>query len=159
MEQVRALVPDNIRVDWVGTGPNGRPDAENQRVLDEFCPPKNKVTGLRPWTLDILVNVGMAGEGTDCMDVTEVVYLTPANITISTQQTAGRGARIMKADLQPTCHINVDSGSEMSKYVGAAVMDLFDDDRAPGNDDEDDDDTKDPRDPATTPNCPSISAG
>lgn len=142
VDQVRALVPDNIRVDWVGTGPNGRTDDENKTTLVQFCPPKDKVSKTRPWTLDILVNVGMAGEGTDCMDVSEIVYLTPANITISNLQMAGRGARIMKADPQPTCHINVDSGSEMAKHIGAAVMDLFDDEPPPG--DPDDDDTREP---------------
>ena len=125
VDQIKSLVPENIKVDWVGTGPYGRTKEENDRVLKAFCPPKDKITGRRPWTLDILVNVGMAGEGTDCVDVTEVVFLTPANITITNLQTIGRGARIMAAEPQPVCHINVDSGSELAVYIGTAIMDLF----------------------------------
>ena len=61
-EQIKSLVAPGIDVDWVGTGPRGRSDAENDEVLKRFCPKKNE-QDIRPWTLDILVNVGMAGEG------------------------------------------------------------------------------------------------
>lgn len=130
MDQVRSLVPQNFSVDWVGTGPNGRSQDINDDVLNkQFCPPKNKITKQRPWTLDILINVGMAGEGTDCIDVTEVVFLTPANITTSNLQIIGRGSRpmIIGHGEQPRCHVNVDTGSEMAEHIGARVMELFDD--------------------------------
>jgi superfamily II DNA or RNA helicase len=130
-DQVKALLPDGMTVDWVGTGPNGRSQDENDRVLNEqFCPPKNKLTKKRPWVLDILINVGMAGEGTDCIDPTEIVFLTPANVSTSNLQTIGRGSRpmIIAHGDQPTCHVNVDSGSDMASYIGARVMDLFDED-------------------------------
>jgi superfamily II DNA or RNA helicase len=129
-EQVSALIPDNMSVDWVGTGPFGRLGPENDAVIERFCPNKNPMTGRREWKLDILVNVGMAGEGLDTTDVTEVVFLTPANLTISNYQIMGRGARAMPG--MPLCHINVDTSSPMAgeddKYNGAKVMQLFDED-------------------------------
>lgn len=126
-EQLRSLLPDHYSVDWVGTGPSGRSPKENADVLASFCPPKDKATGKRPWTLDVLVNVGIASEGLDTTDVTEVVFLTPANITITNLQTIGRGARLIPGlpNQQPVCHVNVDTGSQMAKYAGQAVMDLF----------------------------------
>lgn len=128
-EQIRALLPETMRVNWVGTGPDGRSDNVNEAIINEFCPEKDPATGKRKWTLDVLVNVGMASEGLDSMDVAEVVFLTPANITITALQTIGRGARRMAAGVekQPHCHVNVDTCSEMSAYVGERVMDLFDD--------------------------------
>jgi superfamily II DNA or RNA helicase len=126
--QVRALVPDNISVDWVGTGTSGRSDDENKAALLKFCPPKDKATGRRSHSLDVLINVGMAGEGLDTTNVTEIVFLTPANITITNLQMIGRGARVIAGmQEQPKCHINVDTGSEMAPLVGEGIMDIFDD--------------------------------
>lgn len=127
-DQVRALLPENMKVDWVGTGPSGRGDKENEEVLRAFCPEKDAVTGRRLWTLDVLVNVGMASEGLDSCDVTEVVFLTPANLTISNMQTIGRGARLMPGlNVQPSCFVNVDTGSPLAQFVGDKVMRVFDD--------------------------------
>jgi hypothetical protein len=126
-QQIESLKPDFMSVDWVGTGPEGRPDNENAEVLKRFCPSKDKITKRREWTLDILVNVGIASEGLDSTDVCEVVFLTPANITISNLQTIGRGARVMPGlKKQPTCHVNVDTSSPMSEFLGPSVMALFD---------------------------------
>lgn len=127
-EQIAKIVPPGMTVDWVGTGPNGRTKDENDKVLFDFCPPKDAKTGKRKWTLDILVNVGMAGEGLDTTDVCEIVFLTSPNINNSVLQMIGRGARVipgMKA--QPKCTVNSDGASELAKHVGHAVMDLFDD--------------------------------
>jgi superfamily II DNA or RNA helicase len=129
-KQIELLMPGSMKVDWVGTGPNGRSDSENDAVLERFCPPKDKLTGQRKWTLDVLVNVGMAGEGLDSTDVTEISFLTSANITISALQIVGRGSRVMRlpdATKKPVCHINVDSSSPLADYVGRKVMGLFDD--------------------------------
>lgn len=129
LDQVKALLPEGMSVDWVGTGPNGRPQNENDRVLNNlFCPAKNKLTKKRPWSLDVLINVGMAGEGMDCIDVTEIVFLTPANVSISNLQTIGRGSRpmVIAHGEQPRCHVNVDTGSEMAEYIGSRVMEIFD---------------------------------
>lgn len=125
-EQIRSLLPEGFAVDWVGTGPNGRTDEDNDRILAAFCPEKDKLTGERPWTLDILITVGMAGEGLDTIDVTEISFLTPANNTISNLQTMGRGSRIIRRQPHLVCHINVDTGSELSDYVGSEIMRIFD---------------------------------
>lgn len=129
VDQVRAVLPDHISVDWVATGPNGRRPDENDDVLNRFCPPKDKLTGKRPWTLDVLVNVGMAGEGLDSIDVSEVVFLTSANLTISNKQTIGRGSRLMNVGdelQQPECHVNVDTGSPMAEHLGKQIEKIFD---------------------------------
>ena len=63
-DQIRTMYP-NLAIEWVGTGPNGRADDENKAILARFCPPK--VDGQRrsmDVKLDVLVHVGMAGEGT-----------------------------------------------------------------------------------------------
>ena len=78
-EQVQAMFPE-LKVDWVGTGSNGRSDGENRAVLNKFCPPKKD--GKRDpqdIKLDVLVHVGMAGEGLDTVYVSEVIHLNPAN--------------------------------------------------------------------------------
>jgi superfamily II DNA or RNA helicase len=145
VEQIRPLVPDTFEIDWVGTGPHGRNNDENDKILSEFCPDKNRLTGERDWALDILVNVGMAGEGLDSIDVSEVVFLTPANITTMNLQTMGRGARpiigLPESMAQPKCNINVDTGSPMAKFIGEQVMQIFDQEFAV-QEDEDADDEK-----------------
>lgn len=145
-EQVRALIPDSMKVDWVGTGPRGRSDADNRRIVGRFCPPKDPRTGRRPWSLDVLVNVGIAGEGLDSTDVCEVVFLTSPSINNSTLQTMGRGARVMR---QPggdgvVCVVNVDGASEIAPFVGRKVMHVFDgaEDADAIDDDADDKDTE-----------------
>jgi superfamily II DNA or RNA helicase len=124
-EQIKALVGPDINVDWVGTGPRGRSDAENIKILKEFCPVKNS-KGVRPWTLDILVNVGMAGEGTDCIDVCEIIFLNAPNLNNSTLQVIGRAARPLKHTPSSIAIINVDEACEMAQYVGDAVETCFD---------------------------------
>jgi superfamily II DNA or RNA helicase len=127
-DQVKALTPQGMRVDWVGTGPNGRTDTENECVLREFCPEKDAF-GRRRWSLDILVNVGIAGEGLDTTDVCEVVFLTSPNITNSALQTIGRGARTIRGlHEQPACIVNVDGACEFAPHIGQEVMSLFDGD-------------------------------
>lgn len=131
-EQIRGLVGSDTRVDWVGTGPNGRSDTENEEILRQFCPPKNR-KGLRPWTLDILVNVGMAGEGLDCIDVCEIVFLNAPALNNSTLQVIGRAARPPKGiEPCPKAIINVDHACEMAKYIGDAVETCFDETPVPG---------------------------
>jgi superfamily II DNA or RNA helicase len=128
-EQIESLLTDGMTVDWVGGGKNGRPDKENAAVLNRFCPPKNE-DGFREWSLDILVNVGMAGEGLDTTDVTEVVFLTNPRGTISDRQIMGRAARIMKVGPahqdKIIGHINVDAGCDLTKFLGSKIMDVFD---------------------------------
>lgn len=133
-EMIRSLYP-GIQVDWVGTGEHGRKD--NEAVLKRFCPKKDPITGRRNWTLQVLVNVGIAGEGLDTTDVTEVVFLTPAGISLQTFQTIGRGARTMGGVIiQPTTYISVDSGAGIAGHMGQLIMDLIDNYelKAPGPD-------------------------
>lgn len=132
--QIAAMLP-TLNVDWVGTGPNGRNDKDNRDILNRFCPAKDTKTGRRKWDLDILVNVGMAGEGLDTQDVSEIVFLTPVNKTVSNMQAMGRASRVMydvnKDPINVVANINVDTETfiaENDRYVGRKVMAIFDDD-------------------------------
>lgn len=124
-EQIRSIAPDGVVVDWAGTGPNGRSDDDNRAALQSFCPPKND-KGVRAWKTQILVNVGMAGEGLDCTDVSEVVFLTSPRKNNTSLQVIGRGARVMRHSQAIRCTVNVDSGSELAGMVGALIMGIFD---------------------------------
>lgn len=124
--QIHAMYPE-LAVDWVGTGMNGRSDAANREILKRFCPPKNQ-DGLREPTLDVLVHVGMAGEGLDSTLVTEVVHLNNAARNNSNDQENGRAARLLLA-VDGTViegHINFDATSDYAQFVGPAIMDAMD---------------------------------
>ena len=127
-EQIRSLYPE-MRVDWVGTGINGRTDVKNKEIIESFCPPKDE-DGRRSPTLDVLVHVGMAGEGLDCTLVTEVVHLNEAGRNNSNNQENGRASRILKdangkrIDIEG--HINFDATSDYVRFVGEAIMDAMD---------------------------------
>lgn len=128
-EQITAMFP-GLRVDWVGTGPHGRTDEQNAEVLKKFCPPK--VNGARrpqDIQLDILVHVGMAGEGLDSCYVSEIVHLNKASVTNQNLQENGRAARrvpgVDDAKFQMAI-INVDSASPMAEFAGTKVMALYD---------------------------------
>lgn len=128
-EQVSSMFPE-LRVDWVGTGEHGRTDEDNKKVLKAFCPPKNDRGERDPLDvrLDVLVHVGMAGEGLDSVFVTEVVHLNPANINNQNNQENGRAARILPlVDRdQQYATINVDSTSPYAKFQGDKIMDVMD---------------------------------
>lgn len=131
-EQIKYLLP-NRTVEWVGTGNNGRSDDDNRQALHGFCPPKDK-DGKRRWTVDVLVSVGMAAEGLDCTDVTEISFCRPCSgVTQSDMQAFGRGSRIMRdannKRIDVPCHINVDTETDIAgdhKYVGRQIMKIFD---------------------------------
>lgn len=134
-EQLRLQHP-HLEIDWVGTGENGRPSSENRKILERFCPPKKEGKRRREDIgLDVLVHVGLAGEGLDSVNVCEIVHLHRANITNTNNQINGRGARYLE---DVVCHINVDSSSEYAKHIGGSVMNVMDDNNAPA--------TKDPGD-------------
>lgn len=106
-EQVRAVAGD-LRVDWIGTGPNGRTDFENEQIKRKFCPPKDKAGNRPAPDLDVLVQVGMADEGFDSILVAEIVDL--AIVTLNgaanrTKQFYKRGTRFVTDGLD--LHINV----------------------------------------------------
>jgi superfamily II DNA or RNA helicase len=124
-KQISDMFPE-LRIDWVGTGTDGRSGEENSAALSAFCPKKDH-NGNRNPTLDVLVHVGMAGEGLDSIYVSEVIHLNKASWNNSNDQENGRGARYLGGVV---CHINFDSGSEYAKYgyVGDAIMDAMDND-------------------------------
>jgi superfamily II DNA or RNA helicase len=118
-EQIRTTFPD-LEVDWVGTGINGRQTAENASIIQKFAPSD----GSEP-SLDILVHVGMAGEGLDTVNVSEVIHLNAAGVNNGNNQENGRAARYLKGIMG---HINFDGCSGYAKegYTGHAIMDAMD---------------------------------
>lgn len=135
-EQVQGMFPE-LRVDWVGTGTNGRSESENRAIINRFCPPKRD--GKRRQEdikLDVLVHVGMAGEGLDTLYVSEVIHLNPANKNNSNDQENGRGARYLP---DVTAYVNVETGSDYARdYLGSRIELAFD--AYPGEVPEDDQD-------------------
>lgn len=130
-EQVKTLCAD-FTVNWIGTGYNGRSDDENRRILSAFCPAK--IAGERPQpTLDVLVQVSMAGEGFDSINVCEIVDLFPVSSkalsgrATQDKQFYGRGARTIPNTDAVQCHVNVPSdhplhclgGDTLHKYMDA----------------------------------------
>ena len=154
-EQVRSLVPQNMSVDWVGTGPSGRPDDENTEILRRFCPPKNP-QGRRPWSLHILICVGMAGEGMDICDAAEAVFLTSPGIHNTSKQKIGRLSRVIKG-MTLTGNVNVDAASPWAKFIGKKVILALDAVNGEVNDPPDNDD--DARDPNGEPDYDPIPPG
>jgi hypothetical protein len=118
-EQVRTTFP-HLSVGWVGTGTNGRPAEENAAVIRAFAPDDGSEA-----TIDVLVHVGMAGEGLDTVNVSEVVHLNAAGVNNSNNQENGRAARYLPGVLG---HINFDgcSGYAREGYTGHAIMDAMD---------------------------------
>lgn len=139
-----------IVVEWVGTGDDGRTDEDNAAILRGFCPPKREDGKRHPddVKVNVLIAVGLAGEGMDSTYVTEIVFLTPANDTNQNRQTIGRGSRTISGVAeQPICHVNVDSSSTLAKYTGKAIMSLLDmpvgeEPEYDPDDDDDDDESK-----------------
>jgi hypothetical protein len=145
-------------VDWVGTGPNGRSDEDNRRIIKSFCPDKDS-RGRREWTLDVLVQRGIAAEGLDSVDVSELVFLCPVNGTVQDMQFMGRGSRLMRDAagriVEVTATINVDSATSIAMdgtYLGHNIMSLFDSDSAPEDapEEEEPSDDPEPHDPDET---------
>ena len=143
-EQLKAMFPE-LAIDWVGTGTNGRSREVNQEIIRRFCPPKEmdsfgEVKRAEP-TLDVLVHVGMAGEGLDTCNVSEVVFLHVANINNSNNQASGRSSRWLDGGI--VGNVNYDSTSEYAEYVGEAIMDAMD--FLPPKPNEDDDRSREPK--------------
>ncbi len=129
-EQVRSVFGDMLRIDWVGTGPYGRSDDVNRAAIKKFCPPKRSATAARDprdVEIDILVNVGLAGEGLDSVYVSEVIFLCPASLANQTLQKAGRAARrVPGGESANIATINVDTATPLAEYSGSAIMRAFD---------------------------------
>ena len=149
--QMRAMFPE-LRIDWVGTGINGRSDKDNTRIISKFCPQKRDGKR-RPEDieLDVLVHVGIAGEGLDSVYVSEVVHLNRASINNSNNQENGRAARYLPG---VTGYVNVDSSSPYAQYIGGAVMALMDDPAAEPGDELHDNELDVENDPNQWPDIP-----
>lgn len=126
------LFADGLDVEWVGTGSNGRSDDENKRILKMFCPPKNR-DGSRPEPkLDILIQVRMAGEGFDSVNVIEVVDLFPvSDNAISGKATTdkqfyGRAARVIPGHANLHACINVPSDHPLHSFAGKTLHEWMD---------------------------------
>lgn len=135
--QIKTLYPE-LEVEWVGTGNHGRHPDKNREIIERFCPEKDEHGNRNP-TLDILVHVGIAGEGLDSVNVSEVVHLNKASFNNSNNQENGRAARYLPGIIG---NINFDSSSDFTKmgYVGPAIMDAMDNNPPTQEDKE----TKDP---------------
>jgi superfamily II DNA or RNA helicase len=118
-DQVRSTFPE-LACDWVGTGDDGKSVDENRKVLKRFAP----TDGTQP-KLDVLVHVGMAGEGLDTVLVSEVIHLNAASVNNTNNQENGRAARYLPG---VTGNINFDAGSGYAKqgYIGESIMDAMD---------------------------------
>lgn len=118
-EQITSIFPE-LRVDWVGTGDDGKSQEDNARALAKFCPGDGT-----DHELDVLVHVGMAGEGLDTVCVSEVIHLNAAGVNNTNNQENGRAARFLDG---VTGHVNFDgcSGFAQLGYVGDAIMDAMD---------------------------------
>jgi superfamily II DNA or RNA helicase len=139
--QICDMYPE-LRVDWVGTGEFGRDPDKNKEVLKKFCPPKDAEGKRAEPQLDVLVHVGIAGEGLDAILVSEIIHLTTASLNNRTNQINGRAARYLP---DVTGNISFDASSELAEkqYTGEAIMDAMDDappirDDKPPTDDDDD---------------------
>jgi superfamily II DNA or RNA helicase len=148
----------DYEVDWVGSGEYGRKDFENSKILAKFVPGKNTNGTRKEPELDILVQVGMCGEGSNTVNVVEIVdlslstYAEPAN---TDRQLFGRGSRVIRdEDGNPvtfngepiTCTVWVASDNPIAKLHGTTrfqhwidnrpIDDLGGDDEGEGDDTE-----------------------
>jgi type I site-specific restriction endonuclease len=135
-EQIRSAFPDLV-CEWVGTGEDGRTPEKNREILKAFAPTDDS----RP-SVDVLVHVGMAGEGLDTVFVSEVVHLNAASVNNTNNQENGRAARYLPGVVG---NINFDAGSGYAKkqYIGGAIMDAMDNLPPSLDDDEKADDKED----------------
>lgn len=134
-DQISTTFPD-LSIDWVGTGDDGRSPEKNKEIIRKFSP----TNGTEP-TLDVLVHVGMAGEGLDTVLVSEIVHLNAASVNNTNNQENGRAARYLP---DVVGHINFDAGSGFAKkgYVGSSIMDAMDNLPPSANDEEDEKESK-----------------
>jgi len=107
-------VAPGLRVNWVGSGPNGQPDHVNAAVIEQFVPP----AGQDP-QLDVLVQVQKVGEGSDSVMVCEIVDLALANIDGASNQLKQfifRGSRVVPGldAKQQHCNVNVPSDAKLA---------------------------------------------
>jgi hypothetical protein len=150
--QIQEMYP-HLRTDWVGTGVHGRPDDINREIIRKFCPKKTD-DGKRPAAeIDVLVHVGKAGEGLDCIFVSEYVFLKAASVCNKNVQEVGRASRYLPGVI---ANISFDSTSEFSSYVGVAMHEAMDAEPPPPDDDDDPDKCNGDGEPPPLPEEPHI---
>jgi hypothetical protein len=130
-EQIKQFA-EGLSVDWIGTGISGRSDKENRQILTKFCPPKNQ-HGKRPDAeIDVLVQVSMAGEGFDSVNVCEIIDLFPVSAralsgkATQDKQFYGRGARIVSGAEQLALSVNVPSDHPLHAWAGRSLATWMD---------------------------------
>lgn len=108
-EQFAAL-PFDLRVDWIGTGPDGREERANDAAITAF----------KQGELDVLVQVDKIGEGFDLEQVSVEVFLSLIGETPKAMQEIGRALRrnpvITNYD-NDCCDLYVPADSAMADFV------------------------------------------
>jgi len=134
---VSALAP-GFTVDWAGTGPNGRSQADNDRVVSSFLD-TYKADGKtvdREHTLDILIQVNIAAEGFDSRPVCVIADLSLTGFSPQKIQAYGRGSRFYY-NMLLTIFVPTDSNvAALAATYGNEPYRLFDepvDTRPPGD--------------------------
>ena len=128
--QVKEL-SGHLTVDWIGTGFNGRAKEVNRKILAAFCPPKDEDGNRGESTIDVLVQVSMAGEGFDSVNVAEIVDLYPSSLkakdgrATQDKQFYGRGSRFIKGT-NTVLHINVPTDHPLHKWGGSNLHEWMD---------------------------------
>jgi superfamily II DNA or RNA helicase len=127
-DRLEELTGKQFSVDWVGSA---RQPFENDDVFSKFVPEKDSRNRRKEPTLDILVQVAMCGEGSDTVNVVEIVDLSfatfeePAN---ADRQFIGRGARVIRDEngeivrfnnASMPCNVWVPSDSPIAKLYGS----------------------------------------
>jgi hypothetical protein len=126
-KQIESLA-GGLSVDWIGTGPNGKSNRENRKIVRKFCPKKRN--GKRPQPdLDIMVQVSMAGEGFDSVNVCEIVDLFPVSketlkgLGTADKQFYGRGSRFIEGiDL----HVSVPTDHPLAAFARCTLHEWMD---------------------------------
>jgi superfamily II DNA or RNA helicase len=125
-EQIK-IFADGLNVDWIGTGTSGRSDKDNRNILAQFCPPKNKAGNRPEASIDVLVQVSMAGEGFDSVNVCEIIDLFPVSAralsgrATQDKQFYGRGARIIRGAESLPLSVNVPSDHPLHAWAGRSL--------------------------------------
>ena len=118
-----SVLHPGIRVDWVGTGPNGRPPEQNRNIISKFCDAYNDRNDVvKEHELDVLVQVNKASEGFDSKPVCVIVDLSLTGIGPQKIQQYGRGTRAYFGLL---LHIFVPTDSHVAPHARLKAK-LFD---------------------------------
>lgn len=117
---VDKMFGDALRIAVVAAHPDY--EKKNGEVLQQFCP-ASKTTAPE---IDVLICVGMAGEGLNTIYVTEVIHLNgETTISNTGNQKKGRASRALRSKATGEMligRINVDGSSAYRRYDGEKIM-------------------------------------